>query len=124
MIKHRSISSHRDYGKRMLLSFNKEIQSGYYQNTLVSIEGALPTRRVQHTHATLATGLRTPSRMPPGQRATCAASYASMEMQHISSRDWRLAALPIGERMALPCCTIAERAFMGRKSVWQAAHHD
>jgi hypothetical protein len=33
--------SHRDYGKRMLLSFNEEIQNGYYQNTLVSMEGAL-----------------------------------------------------------------------------------
>ncbi len=35
-----SISSHRDYGERMPLSFNKEIKSGYYQNTSVSIEGA------------------------------------------------------------------------------------
>ncbi len=36
-----SISSHRNYGERMPLSFNKEIQSGYYQNTSVSVEGAL-----------------------------------------------------------------------------------
>ncbi len=35
-----SISSHRNYGKRMALSFNEEIQSGYYQNTSVSVEGA------------------------------------------------------------------------------------
>ncbi len=35
-----SVSSHRDYGERMGLSFNKEIQSGYYQNTSVSVEGA------------------------------------------------------------------------------------
>jgi hypothetical protein len=41
MIMHGSISSHRKYGRRMPLSFNKEIQSGYYQNMLVSIEGAL-----------------------------------------------------------------------------------
>ena len=36
-----SVSSHRDYGERMGLSFNKEIQSGYYQNSSVSVEGAL-----------------------------------------------------------------------------------
>ncbi len=36
-----SISSHHNYGERMLLSFYKEIQSGYYQNTSVSVEGAL-----------------------------------------------------------------------------------
>jgi hypothetical protein len=35
-----SISSHRDYGERMGLLFNEEIQSGYYQNTSVSVEGA------------------------------------------------------------------------------------
>ena len=35
-----SISSHRDYGERMGLSINKEIQIGYYQNTSVSVEGA------------------------------------------------------------------------------------
>ena len=35
-----SVSSHRDYGERMGLSFNEEIQSGYYQNTSVSVEGA------------------------------------------------------------------------------------
>ncbi len=35
------VSAHRDYGKRMGLSFNEEIQSQYYQNTTVSIEGAL-----------------------------------------------------------------------------------
>jgi hypothetical protein len=34
-----SISSHRDYGERMPLSFNEEIQSGYYQNTSVSVKG-------------------------------------------------------------------------------------
>ncbi len=36
-----SVSSHRDYSERMPLSFNEEIQSGYYQNTSVSVEGAL-----------------------------------------------------------------------------------
>ncbi len=35
------VSSHCDYGERMALSFNKEIQLGYYQNTSVSVEGAL-----------------------------------------------------------------------------------
>jgi hypothetical protein len=35
-----SISSHRDYGKRMPLSFNNKIQSKYYSNTSVSVEGA------------------------------------------------------------------------------------
>jgi hypothetical protein len=35
-----SVSSHRNYGERMLLSFNEEIQSGYYQNTSVSVKGA------------------------------------------------------------------------------------
>ena len=33
-------SSHRDYGDRMELSFNKEIQSRCYQNSSVSVEGA------------------------------------------------------------------------------------
>ncbi len=32
---------HRDYGERMGLLFNKEIQSQYYQNTSMSMEGAL-----------------------------------------------------------------------------------
>ena len=32
-----SVSSHHDYGERMGLSFNEEIQSEYYQN--VSVEG-------------------------------------------------------------------------------------
>ena len=40
-IKCSSFSCHRNYGKRMLLSFNKEIQSVYYQNMLVRIKGAL-----------------------------------------------------------------------------------
>jgi hypothetical protein len=35
-----SVSSHRDYGERMPLSFNNEIQSEYYQNYSVSVEGA------------------------------------------------------------------------------------
>ena len=39
-IRHGSVSTHGDYGERMPLSFIKEIQSGYYQNTLVSVEGA------------------------------------------------------------------------------------
>ena len=39
-IKRGSISTHRGYSERMPLSFNKEIQSGYYQNTSVSVEGA------------------------------------------------------------------------------------
>jgi hypothetical protein len=34
-----SISSHHDYGERMGLSFNEEIQCGYNQNTSVSVEG-------------------------------------------------------------------------------------
>jgi hypothetical protein len=37
---HGSVSSHRDYSKRMGLSFNEEIQSGYYQNSSVSVKGA------------------------------------------------------------------------------------
>ncbi len=41
MIMRGSVSSHRDYDKRMPLSFNKEIQSGYYQNMSVSVEGGL-----------------------------------------------------------------------------------
>ena len=39
-IKRGSVSTHRDYGERMPISFNEEIQSGYYQNTSVSVEGA------------------------------------------------------------------------------------
>jgi hypothetical protein len=35
-----SVGSHQDYGERMPLSFNKEIQSGYYQNMSVSNKGA------------------------------------------------------------------------------------
>jgi hypothetical protein len=41
MITPGSIGSHCDYDERMPLSFNKEIQSGYYQNMSVSIKGAL-----------------------------------------------------------------------------------
>ncbi len=41
MITRGSISSHHNYGERMPLSFNEEIQSSYYQNTSVSVEGAL-----------------------------------------------------------------------------------
>ncbi len=40
-IKRGRVSSHHNYGKRMRLTLNKEIQSGYYQNMLVSIKGAL-----------------------------------------------------------------------------------
>jgi hypothetical protein len=40
MVKCSSASTHRNYGERMPLSFNKEIQSGYYKNTSVSVEGA------------------------------------------------------------------------------------
>jgi hypothetical protein len=36
-----SVSLHHDYGKRIGLSFNEEIQSGYYQNFLVSVDGVL-----------------------------------------------------------------------------------
>jgi hypothetical protein len=36
-----SVSLHCNYGKRLGLSFNEEIQSRYYQNTLVSVEVAL-----------------------------------------------------------------------------------
>jgi hypothetical protein len=39
-IMHGSSSSHCDYSKRKGLSFNEETQSGYYQNTSVSVEGA------------------------------------------------------------------------------------
>ncbi len=35
-----SISNHRNYGERMPLSFNEEIQSGYYQSTSSSVKGA------------------------------------------------------------------------------------
>ena len=35
-----SVNSHSDYGKRMPLSFNNKIQSKYYQNCSVSVEGA------------------------------------------------------------------------------------
>ena len=38
-IKRNSNNTHRNYGEKMPLSFNKEIQSVYYQNTLVSIKG-------------------------------------------------------------------------------------
>ena len=34
-----SVGSHHSYGVRMLLSFNKEIQSSYYQNMSLSVEG-------------------------------------------------------------------------------------
>ena len=34
------ISPHRDYGERMGLLFNEEMQLQYYQNTSVSVEGA------------------------------------------------------------------------------------
>ena len=34
-----SVSSHRDYGERLSVSFNEQIQSEYFQNTSVSIEG-------------------------------------------------------------------------------------
>ena len=40
-IKHDSVSTNCNYGERMPLSFNQEIQSGYYQNMLVSVEGVL-----------------------------------------------------------------------------------
>ncbi len=39
-ISHGSIISHRDYGERMPLTFNNEIQSEYYGNTSVSVEGS------------------------------------------------------------------------------------
>ncbi len=39
-IKHVSVSTNCNYGERMPLSFNQEIQSGYYQNMLVNVEGA------------------------------------------------------------------------------------
>ena len=39
-IKGGSVSTHRNYGERMPLSFYEEIQIGYYQNTSVSVEGA------------------------------------------------------------------------------------
>ena len=39
-----SISSHHNYGERMGLSFNEEIQSRYNQNTSVSVDGK------QHMH--------------------------------------------------------------------------
>jgi len=33
-----SVSSHRDYGERLSVSFNEQIQSEYFQNTSVSVE--------------------------------------------------------------------------------------
>ncbi len=36
-----SVGSHYDYGERMPLSFNEEIQRGYNQHMSVSVEGAL-----------------------------------------------------------------------------------
>jgi hypothetical protein len=39
-IRRGSVSSHPDYGERMPLAFNNEIQSEYYGNTPVSVEGA------------------------------------------------------------------------------------
>jgi hypothetical protein len=36
-----NVSCHSNYGEKMPLSFYKEIQSGYYQNMSVSVEGAL-----------------------------------------------------------------------------------
>jgi hypothetical protein len=62
-----SVSSHHDYSKRMPLSFIKEIQSSYYKNMLVSIEGAClsrSTQQVQCTPATLETGQTPPIKMP------------------------------------------------------------
>jgi hypothetical protein len=35
------VSLHHNYSKRMALSFNKEIQSRYYQDTSLSVKGAL-----------------------------------------------------------------------------------
>jgi hypothetical protein len=67
-ITHSSISSHCDYGEGMPLSFKKEIQRSYNQNTSVSVEGALiewVDAAGACPLATLATGQPTPSRMPP-----------------------------------------------------------
>ena len=41
VIKRGSVSTHRNKGERMPLSFNEEIQISYYQNTSVSVEGTL-----------------------------------------------------------------------------------
>jgi hypothetical protein len=53
MISHGSISSHHNYGERMPLSFNNKIQSEYYQNCSVSVEGAslewVDAEGVRHT---------------------------------------------------------------------------
>ena len=60
-----SVSSHCDYGERMGLSFNKEIQSGNYQNTSVSVEGASLEwvgKGGLNTPATSDTGQMTPNR--------------------------------------------------------------
>ena len=39
-ITHGCVNSHCDYSKRLSLSFNKEIQFGYYQSTSISVESA------------------------------------------------------------------------------------
>ncbi len=84
-----SVSSHRDYGKRMPLSFNNEIQSEYYQNCSVSVEGASLewAWRVIDTLGILVTGRTTQSRTLPRQHKTCKASCASMATRHSLLRD-------------------------------------
>ena len=48
-----SVSSHRDYGERLSVLFNKKIQNEYFQNTSVSVEGVslewIGVNGAQHT---------------------------------------------------------------------------
>ena len=40
LIKKGSPSSHRDYGERLKVNFNEQLQCGYFENTSVSVEGS------------------------------------------------------------------------------------
>ncbi len=85
-----SVSSHCDYVERMPLSFNKEIQSGYYQNMSVSVEGALiewvdaagETRTRYFGHWSDNSKQDTAATMQ-----ICVASCAPTETRHSLSRD-------------------------------------
>jgi hypothetical protein len=83
-----SIGSHCNYGERMPLSFNEEIQSGYYQNMSVSVKGAsIEWVDAGGALATLATGQTTPSRTLPRQRIICIASCALADARHSLSTN-------------------------------------
>ncbi len=73
------MSSHRDYGKRLALSFNKEIHSQYYQNMSVSVEGSSLEWIDEGENGTLdilAIGQMIRSRMLLPPHTTCVLSYA------------------------------------------------